>query len=151
MDRPIIKLPIVVNMDIVESGNVYELEVNKVIDMDIVENRNVYELEVDKSLPIVVDMDIVESRNIYELEVNKLLNVFDLDVESKVVVKKYGAEEYEGEYIVTPLAYQEQTLNTKDKLCTNDIVVKEVPIWETSNLSGGKTAYIAGGILEYGD
>jgi hypothetical protein len=53
-----------------------------------------------------------------------------------------GGEKYEGEYIITPRAYDDQTLETKDKVCTDEITVLKVPKYETSNVSGGKTVYI---------
>lgn len=56
---------------------------------------------------------------------------------------------YDGDYNVTPLAFQEVKLKTKDKKLIEDIVVKEVPYYETTNLSGGNTVYIAGHI-EFG-
>lgn len=56
---------------------------------------------------------------------------------------------YDGDYNVTPLAFQEVTLKTKDKKLIEDIVVKEIPYYETTNLSGGNTVYIAGQI-EFG-
>ena len=54
-----------------------------------------------------------------------------------------GAERYEGEYVITPKAYDEQILETKDKIMSNDVVVLKVPKYETTNLSGGYTVYIA--------
>lgn len=56
---------------------------------------------------------------------------------------------YEGEYNVTPLAFQETTLKTKDKKLNQNIVVKEIPYYETTNQGGGNTVYIAGQI-EFG-
>lgn len=56
---------------------------------------------------------------------------------------------YEGDYNILPLAFQETVLPTKDKKLINDIVVKEIPYFETSNPSGGNTVYIAGQI-EFG-
>ena len=49
---------------------------------------------------------------------------------------------YEGEYVVTPRIY-EQSLATKNKLMKADVKVKEIPYYETSNISG-KTVYIGG-------
>lgn len=51
---------------------------------------------------------------------------------------------YEGNYEVTPLAFQRTVLSTEGKKMENDVVVKEIPYYETSNLSGGTTVYIAG-------
>lgn len=51
-------------------------------------------------------------------------------------------EEYSGEYEITPKAHKAQTLNTKNKLLSKDIVVSEVPYTEASN-GAGTTVYIA--------
>lgn len=56
---------------------------------------------------------------------------------------------YEGDYDVIPLAFQETVLKTKNKKLVDNIVVKEIPYYETTNLSGGNTVYIAGQI-EFG-
>lgn len=56
---------------------------------------------------------------------------------------------YEGDYNVLPLAFQETVLQTKNKKLVNDIVIKEIPYYETSNPSGGNTVYIAGQV-EFG-
>ena len=54
-----------------------------------------------------------------------------------------GAEEvYQGRHTVIPRIYS-QTLPTKNKLVKEDVLVLEIPYYETSNLSG-KTVYIGG-------
>lgn len=59
------------------------------------------------------------------------------------------APTYDGNYDVVPLAFKETVLSTKNKKLTEDIVVKEIPYYETSNPSGGNTVYIAGHV-EFG-
>lgn len=54
-----------------------------------------------------------------------------------------GGIPYEGEYIVTPKAFEETILETRNKLMADDVTVLEIPYWETSN-PDGKTVYIAG-------
>lgn len=49
---------------------------------------------------------------------------------------------YEGAYEVTPEAYNEQTLETANKLLTADVNVKEIPYYETTNPGGGYTVII---------
>ena len=49
---------------------------------------------------------------------------------------------YQGNYTVTPKVTS-QKLQTKDKLMKDDVVVLEIPYYETSNISG-KTVYIGG-------
>lgn len=59
------------------------------------------------------------------------------------VVKEYvGGNPYVGEYTLTPKVAQ-QTMPTKGKFMTDDVTVKAIPIYETSNASGGSTIYIA--------
>ena len=52
-------------------------------------------------------------------------------------------QRYEGEYEITPLPFQEQELQTKEKVLEDNIKVKEIPYYETSNLYGN-TVYIGG-------
>lgn len=49
---------------------------------------------------------------------------------------------YEGDYNVTPTVHGE-TLQTKDKYMEEDLEIKPIPIYETTNNSGGLTVYIA--------
>ena len=50
---------------------------------------------------------------------------------------------YEGEYEATP-NIEEQILPTKNKSMIDDLVIHEIPYFETSNPSGGYTAIIGG-------
>ncbi len=74
------------------------------------------------------------------LSVTELAQTVPLKVETNIVI---NGEEYEGEYSVTPHAHDIQVLETKDKVCTENVVVLKVPKYETSNLAGGTTVYIA--------
>lgn len=49
---------------------------------------------------------------------------------------------YDGEYVVIPMAYEEQTLQTRAKLLTQNVKVTEIPYYEVENLSGGYTVNI---------
>lgn len=49
---------------------------------------------------------------------------------------------YEGEYKVTPTV-DGKVLKTKDKLMVDDLTVKPIPYFDTSNTAGGRTIYIA--------
>jgi hypothetical protein len=72
----------------------------------------------------------------------------DGNVLSKVTVtaqiKGGGAEEYEGDYSVTPTV-DGQTLMTANKYMSDDLTIEAIPTFEVSNDSGGKTFYIAKG------
>ena len=52
---------------------------------------------------------------------------------------------YSGSYKVTPKV-SEQVLETKQKIMESDLVVKEIPYFDTSNTAGGTTIYIGDSI-----
>lgn len=54
---------------------------------------------------------------------------------------------YQGDYIVIPKAAEEVTLATADKLLLDDITIKEIPYYQTSNQSGGETVYIGSEVI----
>ena len=51
---------------------------------------------------------------------------------------------YDGEYEIIPAPFEDKVLSTENKLMQADVTVKEIPYFETSNLSGGNTVYIGG-------
>ena len=85
-----------------------------------------------------VQMDV--SVETYDLGVASMSA--DLNIESPIVIGGSGLPAYDGEYIVTPKAYEDQTLATKNKRMKDNVTVKAVPYWETSN-KYGETVYIA--------
>lgn len=50
---------------------------------------------------------------------------------------------YGGSYKVIPKAFESQALQTTNKVLGEDVIITEVPYYETSNTSNGTTAYIA--------
>lgn len=48
---------------------------------------------------------------------------------------------YNGPYEATPGAHNAQILQTKDKRMINNVTIKKIPYYETSNVTG-KTVYI---------
>ena len=54
-----------------------------------------------------------------------------------------GVPIYMGDYEVTPLAWEDQTLETEGKEMLQNVTVFKVPKWDTANPSGGRTCYIA--------
>lgn len=115
-------------------------------------------LSESKSVNIFVDTTNYETVNVDTLEPEKVevkvgdikreiidVNITDpekVEVEIKSEVVKVGEyEEYKGDYTVTPRV-SEQKLATAEKLLKNDVVVKEIPYAEVSNLTGGKTVTI---------
>lgn len=57
------------------------------------------------------------------------------------IERSASMEYYTGEYTVTP-SIEEQTLQTQNKMMSNDVVVEEIPYYETSNQYGGYTVII---------
>lgn len=57
------------------------------------------------------------------------------------IMREY--DRYDGDYKVIPKAFEEQSLQTINKMLSENVVITEVPYWETSNTSNGLTAYIA--------
>ena len=65
---------------------------------------------------------------------------------SEVIVEAGGEiiDDYEGgAYDITPLPFESQTFETKGKRMTDDVTVRAIPYYETSNVSG-ITIYIGG-------
>lgn len=58
----------------------------------------------------------------------------------KVVISS-GHEYFNGDYEVIP-KIKSQSLETKDKLMSKDVLIKSIPYYEVSNLQGGNTVYI---------
>ena len=54
-----------------------------------------------------------------------------------------GVDIYDGSYEVTPKAWTEQTLPTKNKIMADDVTVFRIPYYETSNVHDGLTVFIA--------
>ena len=49
---------------------------------------------------------------------------------------------YGGPYLVVPMAFNDQTLYTENKITTQNITVTEIPYTEVSNVFGGTTVSI---------
>lgn len=74
---------------------------------------------------------------------DEMESIFMPDFGEKIVIETTTEHEfYDGSYEVTP-AVESQTLPTKKKLMADDLTIKEIPIYETTNNSGGTTVYIA--------
>lgn len=69
-------------------------------------------------------------------------NKVTVDTGTQIARDGSGFPEYEGDYIVTPLAYNQTILKTSGKRMADNVTVREVPYYEVSNVEG-KTVYIA--------
>lgn len=90
-------------------------------------------------LPIVVKFKIREDATVKFSVSEDDKQTFKID--SAIIIAETGT--YDGPYVVTPKAFDNQTLNTKNKVLSDDVQVLKVPKYETTNLSGGYTVYIA--------
>lgn len=63
-----------------------------------------------------------------------------------IIVQNLEGDKYEGEYIITPKADEDQVLPTRAKTMVDDLTVLRVPYFETSNIYGD-TVYIASEVL----
>ena len=70
-----------------------------------------------------------------------------LELEAINDIPSNAYEVYKGEYVVTPKREQGTTLETADKLMKDNVTVKEIPYFVTSNLAGGNTCYIGKEVL----
>lgn len=73
----------------------------------------------------------------------------DFGTVQEVTIYK-DVDPYKGAYEVTPQV-GEQILPTAQKLMADDVTVKAIPYYETSNLSDGETVYIGTEVEIYGD
>lgn len=69
-------------------------------------------------------------------------NSFDANFSNTIVIEKIVGDVYEGEYVVAPMPFQEQVLETRAKTMEQDVHVKEIPYFETTNIQNGYTVYI---------
>lgn len=67
--------------------------------------------------------------------------VLDGEIGIITSVKGYEYPVYDGDYVVTPHAW-EQYLDTDHKTMLNDVTVLEIPYTEVGNMSGGLTVSI---------
>ena len=49
---------------------------------------------------------------------------------------------YDGEYVVTPILDDAQTLSTKNTVLVDDVTVEAIPVTRTTNIYGGYTIVI---------
>lgn len=66
----------------------------------------------------------------------------DLGFAEAILVRADPVDTYQGDYTVTPKAFEEQIMPTNGLLMLDDVTIRRVPYFETSNPMG-KTVYIA--------
>lgn len=76
---------------------------------------------------------------------------FDVSFDSLQTVTSTGeVETYTGSYEITPKV-DAQTVKTAQKFLTDDMKIRGIPYFVTSNTSEGETAYIGTEVEIYGD
>ena len=91
-----------------------------------------------------IEIILEDEEELIDINLEEEDELIDIKLENDIIeIPIYDEEIYDGEYDITPLAFQEQELETKDKLLEKNIKVKEIPFFETSNLYGD-TVYIGG-------
>lgn len=93
-------------------------------------------------LPITVNISVDKSKTVFAMALETINEEVALTTDVVVNATIVDVPTYEGEYTITPLANAPVVLETKDKMCTDDITVTKIPTYQTHNDSG-ITFYIA--------
>ena len=92
---------------------------------------------------MIVKVKLIESKQTLKVKLAESKHTFSTRFQNIQTVTKYiGGDAYIGDYEVIP-TLEAQMLPTKDKVLTDNITVKSIPVFSTSNNSGGNTVYIA--------
>lgn len=59
-----------------------------------------------------------------------------------VVLINVEGKKYEGEYDITPSAYNDKVLATRNLVMSKDVTIRKIPQFEVSNTADGKTLII---------
>lgn len=87
---------------------------------------------------ITIPMTVTASSCVLPVALYSLNIPFDMEVEARYSPNPM----YDGEYEVTPKAWDETILPTNGKTMSDDVTVKIIPMFETHNPTG-TTIYIA--------
>lgn len=94
------------------------------------------------SLPIIVPLVFEETQTVFNLALESNQQMVALQSECSVNPVIYDAPTYDGAYVIDPSAHNAIILETKDKICTDDITVNKIKTSQTTN-PYGTTFYIA--------
>lgn len=89
---------------------------------------------------LVVNVTLAELDECYNVCMEESNSALDVELDTAVNVT--GGTYYTGDYEVIPQASNEIILPTEGLVMSDDVTVRKIPYYETSNESG-KTAYIA--------
>ena len=106
----------------------------KLIDCEISLDENCLEIQKEiNSACVTVELDWE-----LDIETEMSLNMVSYEFEVDLMYKIEGGgqyPEYHGPYVVVPKSV-DQELGTKDKITKRNVLVKEVPTYEVSNVKG---------------
>ena len=68
---------------------------------------------------------------------------FSVGMAEQVVIEIIEGRRYEGDYVVTP-TFDDQLLDTKQKVMEDDLLVEQIKVSSVTNLTGGNTITIGG-------
>lgn len=88
-----------------------------------------------------LEIILTDEEELIDITLEDEESLLNVTLENDIIEVIPTGLQYKGEYEITPLAYQEQEFETKDKYLQKNIKVKEIPFFETSNLYGN-TVYI---------
>lgn len=92
-------------------------------------------------MPLILDGTLTLDVNIQDGTLSDITNL-NGEFGNYIQVSAQTYPYYEGEYEVIPMAYESQVLPTTDTIMRDDLTIREVPYYETSNVNG-TTVYIA--------
>ena len=99
-----------------------------------------YDMQV--SVTPSVQLTLASNQLSYGLGVTSNLHSLEMQNSTAIVIESSDIPRYTGDYVVVPLADNEVVLATKNKRCTDDITVTQIPTYTTHN-AYGETFYIA--------
>lgn len=108
----------------------------RIVDLD-------FDIKEELSFDQQITYPVVNLETSYELpiETEVSLTCLNFEITAELTCKIGGGgqyPDYTGGYVVIPKA-EDQELLTKDKVLKRNVLVKEVPTWETPNPEGGFT------------
>lgn len=92
--------------------------------------------------PIVIPMTIQTTIDNYAMSVEGTTESYSMSPDTAINVSLLPVATYDGSYTITPLANEDQVMETSGLLMTDDVTILQVPYFETTNTKG-KTVYIA--------
>ena len=95
------------------------------------------------NLPIVVDMTLDTSKTAFAMALESNIEEYTLTNDTVINATIIDVPQYEGPYTIDSLSKNDVVLETKNKMCSDDITVKKIKTSETINPAGGYTLYIA--------